>query len=1020
MKLKTLIIENIGPYKGSHVINFSDIKNSLYLITGPTGAGKSFIFDSICYALYGKTSGDKRETSDFKSKFAGPDDLASVTLEFEYHNKCYKITRTPKQTKKSSKKTNGEYKEIEVAPKAILTLPNGDILEKTTEVASKLVEIIGLDYNQFKMTMMIAQGDFYSLINADTKDREAIFRKILNTGKLNDFTDKLAEKYKNCKIELEGIKKEISTFRNNFELDGELEEKVKNENELISSILPLIKAEVENEENELQELQAEVKKSLDLSKKANDAYNNAVRDNKNYDDYSSEKEKNDNLKKEEKTNKDKEKKVELAEKANKVIAANKLFDDANTRVQKTNDKIKKDNEELSKAKIALDKCEEAKKAIPSLEEANKTIIAETTKLNKNLGDLNEYNKKKEELSKLDDKSNEHQKNLNSHLKELEGIEAILKEESVDGKLAESKLTLKVFKEELEKIEKLKVTVKDYLSAHEKHIEAIKELEEKQQVFGSAKSEADKYELSYHQSIAGILAKDLKEGSKCPVCGSTHHPNLACLNEEISKEMLDEYKNKADEAKSELDKSQENVGNRLKVVDTNKAKIEVFIPKFDYDNVESLYKNLLREKNDAKDKAQAELDLLNSKKLEQDNAKAKKEELGKFIDSIQGTLNSLNEDKAQIVGFLDSKKELADLNKEELSQKITDLQEKFTNNENRINELKESYNAAKEAVTNLQTSIKTNSETLVGNKTDAEDAKANLDKVLQDNSYKSVEEAQKNCITEADLAVLKKEIEDYKDKLKESNTLLADYKKKKYDKLEKKDLEFLSKQQEEASKVHGSLNDQCTNDTSKYRNNKKTYDALFAKSNSFDNKTSEYNEIEALYNVASGKVSGNKKINFEVYYQRQVFGEILKVACAKFYHMTDGRYELLEGKPKGGNTQIGLEIDVKDVYNGECRPVSSLSGGESFQASMSLALAFSEIVQAKAGGVELNSMFIDEGFGTLDKEMLDTTKKTLLQIGTETSRSIGIISHIEELENSIPSKIIVSKSAKGSSFKIVND
>ena len=143
---------------------------------------------------------------------------------------------------------------------------------------------------------------------------------------------------------------------------------------------------------------------------------------------------------------------------------------------------------------------------------------------------------------------------------------------------------------------------------------------------------------------------------------------------------------------------------------------------------------------------------------------------------------------------------------------------------------------------------------------------NCVKVLQDNSYKSVDEAKKNYIEETDITILKLEIEDYKDKLKESNTLLADYKKKKYDKLEKKDLDFLSKQKEEASEKYDSLNKQFIKDTSKCNNNSKAYKALFEKSNSFDNKTSEYNEIEALYNVASGKVSGNKKINFEVYYQ----------------------------------------------------------------------------------------------------------------------------------------------------------
>ena len=181
----------------------------------------------------------------------------------------------------------------------------------------------------------------------------------------------------------------------------------------------------------------------------------------------------------------------------------------------------------------------------------------------------------------------------------------------------------------------------------------------------------------------------------------------------------------------------------------------------------------------------------------------------------------------------------------------------------------------------------------------------------------------------------------------------------------------------------------------------------------------YNDLKKLHYVSEGRYPGAKKVNFEVYYQLQVFGEIIKVASAKYYSMTDGKYELVPGEPYGGG-QIGLDIDVKDVVNGGVRPCSTLSGGESFQASLVLALALSEVIKAKAGGIELNSMFIDEGFGTLDDTMLENTKKALLSTGDSVNRRIGIISHIEKLEKSISSKIIVTKNNQGSSIKIVNN
>ena len=194
MKIKKLILENVGPYKGHHEIDFESLVSPLFIITGPTGSGKSYIFDAICFALYGKTSGDNRKPDGFKSSYARVQDTAYVDLSFEYQNKEYFIHREPKQIKSSVKK-DGTIKEAkEVAAKSVLKMPNGDVIEKNVD--KEVESIIGLSYDEFKMTMMIAQGDFYSLINADTKDRQSILRKILKTEKLEAFTNRLGEEYK--------------------------------------------------------------------------------------------------------------------------------------------------------------------------------------------------------------------------------------------------------------------------------------------------------------------------------------------------------------------------------------------------------------------------------------------------------------------------------------------------------------------------------------------------------------------------------------------------------------------------------------------------------------------------------------------------------------------------------------------------------------------------------------------------------------------------------------------------------
>ena len=197
MKLHTLIIKNIGPYKGEHIIDFDELESSLFLITGETGAGKSYIFDAICYALYGDTSGEYRETNTLRCKYADDREIASIELTFETHGKTYKTIREPSQKRLSSKKNkDGNYYLVEYNGKSELILPDKTVLNKERDVKVKMEEILGLPFAQFKMTMLIAQGEFYKLINASTDERQKIFRKILETYRLEDFSNKLREEFK--------------------------------------------------------------------------------------------------------------------------------------------------------------------------------------------------------------------------------------------------------------------------------------------------------------------------------------------------------------------------------------------------------------------------------------------------------------------------------------------------------------------------------------------------------------------------------------------------------------------------------------------------------------------------------------------------------------------------------------------------------------------------------------------------------------------------------------------------------
>lgn len=1030
MKLIKLTIANIGPYKGEHIIDFNMLNNSLFLITGPTGSGKSYIFDAICYAVYGRTSGDNREINDLKSKYASIKDLAYVILEFEYHNKKYIIRREPKQLKQNQKKTDGEYKVKEVNASAILTMPNGDVIAKNVD--KKMEEIIGLSYDQFKMTMMIAQGDFYSLINADTKEREEIFRKILNTEKLNEFSDKLASAFKEQNDEINKIEGSISTARASFNFGDELDDKIKNDVEILSSIIPLIANRLEADKNKLDELNgiAENNNKLLMKEKLN--LNNARINNDNVNSYKEALKGYEELLAQKDNFNELDFKINKAKEASKIIDANKKCNDLKLKAQKylkLAEILFEDKNNL--AKILVQKQNDCCK-IPNINADNKKISEEIANLKKDINELDNFNEnitKYEDLIKVKNGLNEDIEKLNKQYSNNKlAIEEINKKLGVsyDEEINNCNLEIQRIKNEKNKILEYKDSVSSYINKTKEYITSINDVEKLGRKVNEAKNDCLEYETKYHKSIAGILAKDLLDNKPCPVCGSIHHPNKAILVEEISKAKLDELKNKEKIAIDNYNKANLKLQQISTETTSLKTSLDKILSDYNIDNIASLYQDSIKKFDNLSAPLEEKLNSLNECKMEQSRQKVKADELAieneKILEKISTKQNALvkNEgDASRIDGEIKANEHLKGKDKNLLLKREQSLQNEYEENNKNIERLNKELGEAMAKVSENEASIKGNSKLINENEIELDEASKELNNLFASSSINNLEEATRFYLDEMKLKELDSRTSKYKIDISVKESLIDQYKNKGYDKLQILNLDKIQNKVNNLEKELNDSNKVCQEFNSKYALNENAYKTLLRLQSENEQKLIEYNEVKDLYEVAAGKING-RKISFEVYYQLQIFDEILKVASFKFNRMSNGRYELLPGKPKGGNGQIGLEIDVLDLYNGQRRPVSGLSGGESFQASMALALAFSEIIEIKAGGVELNSMFIDEGFGTLDSEMLDNTKKILLDVGKQTNRRIGIISHIAELERSISSKIVVSKSDKGSSFKIINE
>ena len=1017
MKIKKLVLENIGPYKGHHEVDFDSLTSPLFIITGPTGAGKSYIFDCICYSLYGKTSGDNRKPDGFKSSYASPSDLAFVELTFEYQGKVYKVRREPKQIMQK-KKADGSLKEArEVPAKACLTKPNNVLIEK--DVDSEIRDIVGLSYDEFKMTMMIAQGDFYSLINADTKNRQNILRKILKTERLSNFTESLAEKMKEYDTDFTAKKASIKSIRDSFEFDNELDAIVKNENELLSTIIPLIKDELKQEK----EAEENLKSSYDEAQKDFQSialeYSNALTNNQNYDIYINEKSNNDSLNSEKDTIKEKKERIAKAKDAKEVLKENKTNKENENKCNELKTTIEELSGKLLDAQKSKEEKEKEKETIKTLEKESDKIKVKVDEINNKINSLDEYQNDVDSFNKYQQDIDEKKQQITEKEEDLKKLDDILKEKPVDGDIARVEIELNNLIDVIKGLKGKEKTIDSYLKEDEVYKGLINDFDIKKEEVRDSTSRANDYEVLYHKSIAGILAKDLVEGAPCPVCGAIHHEKLASLDEEISKEELDRLKEEANKKSSELKDLELKLSTSSSKITNYLDNIKEFIRSdFSVNNVKELYASLVDSKNKEKEEKEDTLKALKEKKKKQSDAKEKRETLVEEKDALDKEVRNLSDEAATLKGKINAKSDLAGLDKEKLASEKEDLNKKLEDNANKISSINNEYNQASQNVVAYEASIEANKKNLERAKSDLEKSKQALDSVLKKTGISSVAEAESFDVKEDELEQLEEEVESFNDKLKASNVLLKNYQKQGFDKIIKKDIDALLKQKEESEARLETLKEDYFRINSRYSNNNRCYKDLVRENTELEKARDKYNQIKDMYDVAAGKVTGNR-INFEVFYQKQVFDSVIEVASNKLYQMSDSRYQLKEGKSRGGNGQIGLEIDVDDFHTGKQREVSGLSGGESFQASMALALAFSEVIQTRAGGIELNSMFIDEGFGTLDPTMLKTTEQTLLGIGNVTNRVVGVISHIKELEDSIPSKIIIDKTRNGSSIKIIN-
>lgn len=931
MRPLKLTLSAFGPYAGVTQIPFDKLgKKGLYLITGDTGAGKTFLFDAIVFALYGEASGSTRESSMFRSKYAKQDTATYVTLRFQYHDLEYEITRSPEYMRPAKR---GEGMTLSRA-EATLTYPDGHVVTKSKDVTRAVTELLGIDKNQFTQIAMLAQGDFLRLLYAKTEERSKIFREIFHTKAYMALQERLKSEANALRQKCEENSKSIEQYRN-----GILWEK-----EQLSGQEDVLMTE---------ELLSELDKAID-------------QDN---------------------------------HKMQSVLLS----------IDKTESAIEKNNQLLGriqtheKLKAELEKAvEEAGRLEPELKPLQDKLI----ELQQQKGQIDvlrtQIHIEEEQLKAYDEADRLRQKGkqmeqkllrLEQGRREQEEKLTLLQKQYTDSKteldlLQNDGLELVKLEQQLQQERQKKTIWQEMLSQQQEIVMLQKELIQKQESYRKASDAQNENRKVYEQlqqryldGQAGVLAQTLKEGSPCPVCGSIHHPlpatedgtapdkekvELAKRDWERSSRAMQEASTVAGRAKGALDSA-----GRALIVRLDTEGIVWHREKSD-----SEVEHLLTHQNDV------ELQI--------------REKLNSGTEKIELLGNSISE-----------------MNRKQ--QKTRQLQQKLPLLEKCIEE--------------AQLSHKETEDTITGLKIEKEVLQKQLQELLNSLAYENKAQAkvqiegQIRAVTEyeetfrqAEQAYHEKE-RSYQNAVQKQETLRSQL----ADEPDTMDEKSLAEEQNTLLESKKTLQKEQQELTYRYETNRKIRTDIEQRSKALRDLEKQWNLVKELSDTFNGNISGKDKIMLETYVQTQYFDRIIRRANTRFMVMSAGQYEMERSKQAENiRSQSGLELDVIDHYNGTTRSVKTLSGGEAFLASLSLALGLSDEIQSVSGGIALDTMFVDEGFGSLDEAALEQAIYALQNL-TEGNRLVGIISHVSELQGKIDKRIIVTKDAANTSqVKLVTD
>ena len=1012
MKPEILTICAFGPYQKKVCLDFSILSEQpFFLIHGATGAGKTSIFDAICYALYGEAATEARTPRMLRNREAGPEVDTYVDLTFYVRDTHWHIRRNPEYMRKAKRGTGLARQ----APEVVLErLEDGRVMESWTrdgEVQARIVRLLGFQCKQFRQVVLLPQGEFRRFLMADTSARKEIMKVLFNTEIYQKLEDKLKEKAAEVSKSYDGIAEKQRLYL--------AEANAKDEAEFAALL-----AAREQQTAALVKRTAALQSRKEACEKERDAARETMAKFTQADKAAEE------LQKWERIVPEDEEAKALLDRADRAAA---LMDLANQLQVARQDAAKRgqDLEALKqqgkKLATAYKQAEERFVMVQQQKPAHAAEREELIVLQGLLKVARELEQAKRDASAKQAASEKGQQEAASAKQRLLAAEQEFKALQQEAE---------ALQKEALNVDALKLRQQNLLAEQEKAAAAARSetlVREAAAVYEQAEQAAKKAEIEWQaaraelahlrelakEARAVLLAEHLEEGEPCPVCGATHHPKLAeAVTEIVTDKML-----KAKEADvSGFEKRHQAAAARAQEksgkLAAAKAEAEALVKQLAGREPAELAAELAKVKTalqgaqkaaegysslvkaiERRQKEQAQL---------QEKAAALEQKAAASAAEAAAAKALVQDKQAQLAG-----KELP-AEPQELARQYQQREAAWQTAEKAAAAAEQDYHSLDTRYHAAQSAWKTKREELLRSQQQAAALQQSFAGRLAQAGFAdeaAYEEALQGSWRASDYRdKVRRELLSHEQALHTARTNLANCQKT-IENLEKPDLAAA----EDAASAAQAAWQQALRESSaaetvlrSWQKRQKDLDALREQSGEL---TQTYARITGLSELASGKTGS--RVSFQTYVLHSLLDDVMEMANQRLLIMSRGQYELHAGQRQRANQQGGLDMEIFDHYSGYARPLATLSGGESFLASLALALGLADVVQACAGGVRLDTMFIDEGFGTLDSETLDVALKALFEL-QKSGRLIGIISHVEELRSRIPARLEVTKTKSGGS------